>query len=161
VIISDTIAASFAKRAYPGGLTYAGHPLACAAAVACIGIYREEGLIERARALGETILGPELRAMQARHAVIGEVRGLGAFWAIELVRDRDTRQALVPFNASGEANAPTMQFAAECKRLGVWPLVMGNRLHVVPPLNIDEGTLREGLAAIDEALNVVDRYCEG
>jgi len=161
VIISDAIAASFAKRAYPGGLTYAGHPLACAAAVACIGIYREESLIERARALGESIIGPELRAMQARHPVIGDVRGVGAFWAIELVRDRDTREALVPFNASGEANAPMMQFAAECKRLGAWPLVMGNRLHVVPPLNIEEQTLREGLAIVDEALAVVDRYCVG
>ncbi|MFE0501306.1 aspartate aminotransferase family protein [Lysobacter soli] len=158
VIISDAIAASFAKRAYPGGLTYAGHPLACAAAVACIGIYREESLIERARALGDTIIGPELRAMQARHPSIGDVRGLGAFWAIELVRDRDTREALVPFNASGDANAPMMQFAAECKRLGAWPLVMGNRLHVVPPLNIEEGTLREGLAIIDEALAVADRF---
>jgi len=127
--------------------------------VACIGIYREESLIERARALGDTIIGPELRAMQARHPVIGEVRGLGAFWAIELVRDRDTRQALVPFNAGGEANAPMMQVAAECKRLGVWPLVMGNRLHVVPPLNIEEATLREALAAVDEALGVVDAYC--
>ncbi|UTA54427.1 aspartate aminotransferase family protein [Lysobacter soli] len=158
VIISDAIAASFAKRAYPGGLTYAGHPLACAAAVACIGIYREESLIERARALGDTIIGPELRAMQARHPSIGDVRGLGAFWAIELVRDRDTREALVPFNASGDANAPMMQFAAECKRLGAWPLVMGNRLHVVPPLNIEEGTLREGLAIVDEALAVADRF---
>ncbi|HEY0502096.1 MAG TPA: aminotransferase class III-fold pyridoxal phosphate-dependent enzyme, partial [Lysobacter sp.] len=155
---SDAIAASFAKRAYPGGLTYAGHPLACAAAVACIGIYREESLIERARALGDTIIGPALREMQSRHPSIGDVRGLGAFWAIELVRDRDTREALVPFNASGDANAPMMQFAAECKRLGAWPLVMGNRLHVVPPLNIEEGTLREGLAIVDEALAVADRF---
>jgi len=159
VIISDAIAASFARRAYPGGLTYAGHPLACAAAVACIGVYREESLIERARALGDTVIGPELRAMQERHPAIGDVRGLGAFWAIELVRDRDTREALVPFNASGDANAPMMQLAAECRRLGVWPLAMGNRLHVVPPLNIEEGTLREALAVVDEALNVVDKYC--
>jgi len=66
----------------------------------------------------------------------------------------------VPFNASGDANVPMMQLAAECKRLGVWPLVMGNRLHVVPPLNIEEGTLREALAVVDEALAVVDRYCD-
>ncbi|MBU8976023.1 aspartate aminotransferase family protein [Lysobacter sp. MMG2] len=161
VILRDSIAASFAKRAYPGGLTYAGHPLACAAAVACIGIYREESLIERARALGETIIGPALRAMQDRHPSVGDVRGLGAFWAVELVRDRATREALVPFNASGAAYAPMAEFAGECKRLGLWPLVMGNRLHVVPPLNIDEADLRAGLAIIDEALHVADRHYIG
>ena len=161
VIMSDAIAARYATRAYPGGLTYSGHPLACAAAVACIGTYKDESLIERARALGSTVIGPALRAMQARHPSVGDVRGLGAFWAIELVRDRDTREPLVPFNAAGDANAPMTQFAAECKRLGLWPFVVANRLHVVPPLNIGEAELRAGLAIIDEALDVADRHCAG
>lgn len=159
VIMSDAVAASFAARAYPGGLTYAGHPLACAAAVACIGIYREEGLIARTRALGETVIGPVLRAMRQRHPSVGEVRGLGAFWAIELVRNRETREPLVPFNASGADNAPMREFAAACKRQGLWPFVAGNRLHVAPPLIIGEAELREGLAIIDEALAVADRHC--
>jgi taurine---2-oxoglutarate transaminase len=160
VIMSDAVAASFATRAYPGGLTYAGHPLACAAAVACIGIYRGEGLVERARTLGETIIGPALHAMQRRHPGVGEVRGLGAFWAVELVRDRDTREPLVPFNASGADNAPMLAFAAACKQRGLWPFIAGNRLHVAPPLVIEEAALREGLAIIDEALTVADRHCE-
>ncbi len=159
VIMSDAVAASFATRAYPGGLTYSGHPLACAAAVACIGIYREEGLIERARKLGEDIIAPALRAMQERHPSVGDVRGLGAFWAIELVRDRTTRESLVPFNASGPANAPMAEFAAACKQRSLWPFVVGNRLHIVPPLTIREDDLREGLAIVDEALEVSDRYC--
>jgi taurine---2-oxoglutarate transaminase len=158
VIMSEAISDRFANRAYPGGLTYSGHPLACAAAVACIGIYRDEGLIERARRLGDDVIGPALRAMQARHPAVGDVRGLGAFWAIELVRDRTTREPLVPFNASGTADAPMAELAAACKRRGLWPFVASNRLHIVPPLNIDEQALREGLSIVDEALHVADRH---
>ncbi|HVI59597.1 MAG TPA: aspartate aminotransferase family protein [Luteimonas sp.] len=161
VVMGDAIADSFATRPYPGGLTYSGHPLACAAAVACIGIYRDEGLVERARALGDDIIGPALRDMQARHPCVGDVRGLGAFWAIELVRDRATREPLVPFDASGAANAPMLEFAAACRQRSLWPLVMSNRLHIAPPLVIDAQALRDGLAIVDEALRVTDRHCTG
>jgi len=161
VIMDEAISAGFAMRAYPGGLTYSGHPLACAAAVACIGIYREENLIARARALGNEVIAPALHAMRERHPCVGEVRGLGAFWAMELVRDRETREPLVPFNASGAAEAPMAEFAAACKRRGLWPFVVSNRLHVAPPLVIGEEALREGLSIIDEALHVADRRCAG
>lgn len=161
VIMSEAISASFATRAYPGGLTYSGHPLACAAAVACIGIYKEEGLIARARWLGEEVIAPALKAMQARHASVGDVRGVGAFWAIELVRDRATREPLVSFNASGAADAPMVELAAACKRRGLWPFVVSNRMHIVPPLTIDEQALRDGLSIVDEALHVADRYYAG
>jgi taurine--2-oxoglutarate transaminase len=86
------------------------------------------------------------------------VRGLGVFWAIELVRDRDTREPLVPFNASGAAAKPMAEFAAACKAGGVWPFTHFNRTHVVPPCTISEDELREGLAVIDGALEVTDRY---
>jgi taurine--2-oxoglutarate transaminase len=76
---------------FPGGLTYSGHPLAAASVVASIGIFKEEKIVENARALGTDVIGPELEKMAARHASIGEVRGLGVFWAIELVRNRKTR----------------------------------------------------------------------
>ena len=161
VIMSEAISASFATRAYPGGLTYSGHPLACAAAVACIGIYKEEGLIARARHLGDDVIGPALRSMQQRHPSVGDVRGLGMFWALELVRDRTTREPLVPFNVSGASDVPMAEFAAACKQRGLWPFVVANRLHVVPPLVIDEQLLRDGLAIIDEALHVADRHCIG
>jgi taurine--2-oxoglutarate transaminase len=101
VIMSDAIAATFDERVYPGGLTYSGHPLACASAVASIGVFREEGTLHAARTLGDDVIGPELEAMAERHPSVGEVRGLGAFWAIELVRDRATREMYVPYNAAG------------------------------------------------------------
>lgn len=159
VIVSDAVADSFATRPYPGGLTYSGHPLACAAAVACIGIYKDEGLIARTRRLGDEAIAPALHALREKHRSVGEVRGLGAFWAIELVRDRVTRDPLVPFNASGAANAPMAEFADACKQRGLWPFVMGNRVHIVPPLVIGEQELRDGLSIVDEALGVADRYC--
>ncbi|MFC5570665.1 aspartate aminotransferase family protein [Lysobacter yangpyeongensis] len=159
VIMREAIGERFRTQAYPGGLTYSGHPLACAAAVACIGIYRDETLIPRARRLGEEIIGPALRAMQARHPAVGDVRGLGLFWAIELVRNRASREPLVPFNATGADAEPMGAFAAACKQRGLWPFVAANRLHVVPPLVIDEQALRDGLAIIDEALHVADGYC--
>lgn len=159
VIMSDAVAESFKTRPYPGGLTYSGHPLACAAAVACIGIYKEEGLIDRARRFGDGIIAPALQAMQERHPSVGDVRGLGMFWAIELVRDRATREPLVPFNASGDDDAPMAEFAGACKRRGLWPFVAGHRLHLAPPLIIGEQELRDGLAIVDEALQAADRHC--
>ncbi|NEA79699.1 aspartate aminotransferase family protein [Actinospica acidiphila] len=158
VAISAEIAATFATRAYPGGLTYSGHPLACAAAVATINVMEEEGLVENAASLGASVVGPALRELAERHPSVGEVRGTGMFWAVELVRDRETREPLVPYNASGEANAPMAAFAAAAKKAGLWPFVNMNRTHVVPPLNTGEAELKEGLAALDAALSVADEH---
>ncbi|MEU0616262.1 aspartate aminotransferase family protein [Streptomyces albogriseolus] len=158
VAISPEIAATFATRAYPGGLTYSGHPLACAAAVATINVMEEEGVVRNAASLGASVVGPGLRELAERHPSVGEVRGTGMFWAVELVRDRETREPLVPYNASGEANAPMAAFAAAAKKAGLWPFVNMNRTHVVPPLNTGEAELKEGLAALDAALSVADEY---
>ncbi|MEU3983913.1 aspartate aminotransferase family protein [Streptomyces sp. NPDC026672] len=158
VAISERIAATFARRPYPGGLTYSGHPLACAAAVATINTMAEEGTVEHARNLGDTVLGPALRELAGRHPSVGDVRGVGMFWALELVRDRETREPLVPYNATGEANAPMAAFAAAAKRHGLWPFVNMNRTHVVPPCTVTEAELKEGLAALDAALAVADEY---
>ncbi len=161
VIISERIAQSFDTRPFPGGLTYSGHPLACASAVASINIFKEEGIVEHARALGADVIGPGLRELAERHPSIGEVRGLGTFWALELVRDRETREPLVPFNASGaEAKAMT-DFAAACKERGLWPFTHFNRTHVVPPCTTTADEVREGLAILDEALEVADRHYTG
>lgn len=158
VIISERIAESFASKVFPGGLTYSGHPLACAAAVACINVYKDEGIIERVRRLGDELIAPALDAIKQRHPSVGEVRGVGMFWAIELVRDRASREPLVPYNAAGADNRPMAEFAAACKQGGLWPFTHFNRTHVVPPLTISEDDLRKGLAIIDEALTVTDRY---
>jgi taurine--2-oxoglutarate transaminase len=161
VIISDAIAATFANRAFPGGLTYSGHPLGCAAAVASINIFREEGIVEHARWLGTDVIGPELRALAERHPCVGEVRGLGVFWALELVRDRDTREPLVPFNASGAQAKPMADFAGACKDRGLWPFVHFNRTHVVPPCTTSAEEIQEGIAILDDALKVADAYYTG
>ncbi|MEU4242778.1 aspartate aminotransferase family protein [Actinoplanes sp. NPDC026619] len=161
VIISDEIAATFAERPFPGGLTYSGHPLATASAVASIEIFKEEGIIEHARALGDDVIAPGLAALAEKHPSIGEVRGLGVFWAIELVRDRATKEPLVPFNASGAAAGPMNELAAACKERNLWPFTHFNRVHVVPPCTATAEEVREGLSILDEALEVADRYYVG
>jgi taurine--2-oxoglutarate transaminase len=161
VIISQRIADSFAQRQYPGGLTYSGHPLACAAAVASIGIFKDERIIEHARSIGTDVIGPELRAIKERHPSVGDVRGLGVFWAIELVRNRETRAPLVPFNAAGADAKPMADLVAACKQRGLWPFVHFNRMHVVPPCTITPDEAREGLAIIDEVLELADAHVEG
>ena len=153
VIISDQIAETFAHRPYPGGLTYSGHPLACAAAVASIGIFEEEGIVEHARTLGADVIGPALRELARRHPSVGEVRGLGVFWALELVRDPIDPPPLVPFNATGADAAPMAEFAAACQLGGLWPFTHFNRTHVVPPCTISANEFADGVAILDQALD--------
>ncbi|MBX3313079.1 MAG: aspartate aminotransferase family protein [Actinobacteria bacterium] len=158
VIISAAVADTFARTPYPGGLTYSGHVLGCASAVASIRIFEEEGLVERARTVGEGVLGPALQALTDRHPSIGEVRGLGMFWAIELVRDRDTREPLVPYGASGADAAPVTEVVAAAKKRGVLLFSHFNRIHVAPPLVTSEDDLRHGVAVIDEVLALADAH---
>ncbi|WP_415947344.1 aspartate aminotransferase family protein [Streptomyces sp. KLOTTS4A1] len=158
VAINAAIAETFAHRPYPGGLTYSGHPLACATAVATINVMEEEGIVRNAAKIGADVLGPALRELAARHPSVGEVRGMGVFWALELVRNRATREPLVPYNASGADAAPMGAFAAACKKEGLWPFVNMNRTHVVPACTITEAEAKEGLAALDTALSVADEY---
>ncbi|WP_226346037.1 aspartate aminotransferase family protein [Agilicoccus flavus] len=158
VLMSGPVVDSFRERPYPGGLTYSGHPLACASAVASIRIMHEEGIVEHARHLGQDVFGPGLRELAAAHPVVGDVRGLGVFWALELVKDRATREPLVPPGATGADNAPMAEFTAACKKAGLWPFIGGNRTHVVPPATITDEDAREGLERLDAALGSVDRY---
>lgn len=158
VVLSQGIAASFNERAYPGGLTYSGHPLACASAIASIEIFEEEGILEHARVLGSDVIGPGLRSISERHPSVGDVRGLGVFWAVELVRDRTTRRPLVPFNAAGDDATPMNEFSKACRDLGLWPFTHFNRTHVVPPCTTTIDDVRRGLEILDEALSVADRY---
>jgi len=142
---------------FPGGLTYAGHPLACASAVASIEAYREEGVVENAAEVG-AYLGDGLRELQGSHPSIGEVRGLGCFWGVELVKNRETREMLVPFNASGEAAAPVAKLATTALERGLYLMTHWNVIMVVPPLTITRAEVDEGLAVLDEALAIADEY---
>lgn len=161
VVISEAVHNTFLDRPFPGGLTYSGHPLGCAAGVATFDIFEDEKILERVRDLGERVVGPRLRELAEKHPSVGEVRGTGLFWALELVKDRETREPLVPFNAAGEAAAPFNAVVAACKERGVWPFAAGNRLQVAPPLIVSEADLVRGLDAIDEALAVADSYYTG
>ncbi len=152
VVISDEISATFDDLVFPGGLTYSGHPIACASIVASIDAMREEGIVENARRVGAEVLGPGLRELAERHEVIGEVRGLGVFWALDLVRDRGTREPLAPYaGTSPEMN----QLASACKERGLLPFTNYNRLHVVPPCTVTEAEAKEGLAILDEAFGTL------
>ncbi|MFI9510126.1 aspartate aminotransferase family protein [Nocardia sp. NPDC052566] len=155
VAISPAIAATFDDRPYPGGLTYSGHPLATAAAVATITAMRDERMVENAADIGARVLGPGLRELAERHPSIGEVRGTGVFWALELVRDRATREPLAPYGGT----SPAMnEVVAACRAAGLLLFVNFNRLHVVPPCVIGEAEAKEGLAILDQALTLADRH---
>ncbi|KRE63704.1 aspartate aminotransferase family protein [Nostocoides sp. Soil756] len=158
VVISAEIAATFDERVFPGGLTYSGHPLACASAVASMRIFDEEGILENVRKVADTVIAPRLAEIADKHPSVGEVRGLGFFWALDLVRDPETREPLVPYNASGEAAAPMTELAAACKAEGLWPFTHFNRTHVVPPCTTTAEEMAEGLDILDRALDVTDRH---
>ncbi|RLV48481.1 aspartate aminotransferase family protein [Nocardioides mangrovicus] len=149
VVISRAIYDTFAERPYPGGLTYSGHPLACAAAVATIRAMDEEGSVANAERLGREVFGPGLAQIAERHDVVGEVRGVGAFWALELVSDPATREPLAPTGGT----SPQMAAVVEaCKAEGLLPFANSGRIHVVPPINISDDDARLGLDMLDRAL---------
>ena len=149
VAISEAVAATFADRVYPGGLTYSGHPLACAAAVAAIGVMEDDRVVEHAATLGDEAFAPGLAELARRHAWVGEVRGVGAFWAIELVRDRETREPLAPYGGSSPEMAAVL---AGCRRRGLLPFANFNRIHLVPPLTATADEVREAIDILDEVL---------
>ncbi|MCW1958469.1 MAG: aspartate aminotransferase family protein [Mycobacterium sp.] len=158
VAINDAIFTTFADRAYPGGLTYSGHPLACAAAVATINAMEDEGMIANAARIGEQVLGPGLRELAAKHPSVGEVRGLGVFWAIELVANPTTREPLAPYGGTSPAMNAVV---AACKSGGMLPFANFNRIHACPPCNVTDAEIAEGLAVLDSALSVADEHVTG
>jgi taurine---2-oxoglutarate transaminase len=158
VIVSDAIYDTFAQRVYPGGLTYSGHPLACATAVATVETMREERIVEQAASLGEDVLGPGLAELKEKHACVGDVRGVGVFWAVELVKNRATKEPLAPYGGS----SPAMnEVVGALKKGGVLAFANFNRIHMVPPCNTSAEDAREALSVLDAALSVGDAHAEG
>jgi taurine--2-oxoglutarate transaminase len=158
VVISAPVVDTFRERVYPGGLTYSGHPLACASAVATITAMQDEGIVENARRIGDEVLGPGLAELAQRHPVIGEARGLGVFWALDLVKNRETKEELAPYGGTSEAMGVLL---GALKKRGVLPFANYHRLHVVPPCTISDSEAKEGLAILDEALGEIADYYEG
>ena len=148
VVISDAISATFDERVFPGGLTYSGHPLAAASIVASIEAMESEGIVENARRIGAEAIGPGLADLAAKHRMIGEVRGEGVFWAVELVADRDTRE---PVGADVIG-----RLKKELSGRGLLPFAADNRIHVVPPCVVTDAEVSQAMSIYDEALTSVE-----
>lgn len=158
VVLNEAISASFNDRVYPGGLTYSGHPLACASAVACIEAMENEQIVENAKRIGDEVLRPGLEELAAKHKIIGDVRGMGVFFALDLVSDRATKEPLAPYGGTSPAIGEILK-ASRDEGL----LIFNNfhRIHVVPPCTVTDDEARDGLARLDRALSAADKYYVG
>jgi taurine---2-oxoglutarate transaminase len=147
------IAQHFQDNVFYGGLTYNSHPMGCAAALATIRVYEEDGLIENTRKMGEILngLGAEL---QKKHPSVGAFRSMGLFGIVELVRSRKTRQPMAPFNGTSDEMAALGRFFRE---QGLYTFVRWNTFFTNPPLCINEQQLREAFSIIDKGLALTDK----
>ena len=126
-------------------------------AVASIEAFREEGIVENAAAMGD-YFHEALGGLHAKHPSIGEVRGLGCFYGIELVKSRETREMLVPYNASGGAAAPVARIGKAALERGLYLMSHWNVIMVVPPLTVTREEAEEGVAILDDVLSIADEY---
>jgi taurine--2-oxoglutarate transaminase len=157
VAMRESIAARFDDKPFYGGLTYNSHPMLCAAAIATIQVYQEDRLVENARAMGK-IMGEQLARLQHRHPSVGDVRSIGLFGIVELVRNRATREPMAPFNGTSPEMAKLGKFFRE---QGLFTFVRWNNFFTNPPLCITEAELLEGFAVIDQALEITDAAVTG
>ena len=157
-VVSEEISHYFDDHAFSMGLTYSAHPLAMAAGVATIEVYRNENLIERSREMGK-VLRRGLTDLAEKHACIGDIRGAGLHQVIELVKNRDTREAMTPWQgATSEAMAIVTR---TLKDEGMSTFVRWNMIFNCPPLTITEAQLQEGIDIVDHALTKIDKFYEG
>jgi taurine--2-oxoglutarate transaminase len=147
------IARVFQEKAFPGGLTYNSHPLACATALATLAVYEDENLLENARKMGD-VLRQRMAEIARRHPSVGAHRNIGLFGIVELVRDPATYEPMAPYNGTSDEMAALNRFFRE---QGLYTLVRWNTFFTNPPLTITEAELMEGLAIIDKGLEITDR----
>ncbi len=148
-----SIADVFADRPFYGGLTYNSHPVGCAGALATIAVYEEDGLIERAARMGETLRAHH-EELYRKHPSLGAGRSIGMFGILELVRDRSTYEPLAPFNGASDETKAVGRFLRDH---GLYTFVRWNTIMTNPPLTITEDQLAEGFAIIDQALDIADQ----
>ena len=148
VIVSDAIAAYFEDKMLWCGLTYSGHALACAAGLATLSVYEEDGLIQNAVEMGQ-YLGGRLEEIKIKHPSVGDVRYIGLFSALEIVKNKETKEPIDPLT----------EVAKYLKEHGLFTFVFHNLLFVVPPLCITQAQLDEGLEIIERGLAITDRLC--
>ena len=155
VLLRDKVAAHFDKNVFFGGLTYNSHPMSCAAAIATLRVYEEDKLIENAEKMGK-VLARELSRLKDKHPSVGDVRSIGLFSIVELVKNRKTREPMAPFNAKPDQMGVMNKLGARFREDGLYTFVRWNNFFVNPPLCITEEQLREGLGIIDRALEITD-----
>src|SRR5947199_851072 len=155
--VREPIADWVRDKYFAGGLTYSGHPLACAVGVASIEAFREEGIVEHAAELGPAFR-TALEGLAAKHPSIGEARGIGCFWGRELVKSRTTREPLVTFHGSADDAAPVTRLAKAALERGLYLMTHWNVIMICPPLTITRDELDEGIAILDEALTIADEH---
>jgi taurine--2-oxoglutarate transaminase len=150
------IAATFNDKVFEGGLTYNGHPISLAAAVATIQVMQQDRLVERAAETGK-IMAEMLAELVDRHPSVGEVRSLGLFGGIELVKNRKTHEAVVPFGKSSPEMAALKKY---CLDNGVFLYTHWHTILLIPPLIITPEQLAEGFAVLDQALEITDKVAK-
>ncbi|MCY7396931.1 MAG: aspartate aminotransferase family protein [Nocardioides sp.] len=148
VVMSAEVAAHFDQVVFPGGLTYSGHPLATASIVAALDAMQDEGIVDNAKRIGSDVLGPGLAELAERHPIVGEVRGTGVFWALDLVADPVTREPVAP--------AVIGRAKTELIARGLLPLTADNRIHVVPPCVVTDEEVAEAISTYDAVLTLLE-----
>ena len=159
IIVKDEIADHFNDKPMPLGLTYSGHAVACASALAVLDVYEEENLIERAAGMGHYI-DQRAAEMMEKHPSIGDFRNTGMLGCFELVKNRETKEPMAPWNAKPHEMKIMGQVAAKIKELGMFTFVRWNYIFVAPPLIITREQIDEGLEIISQAISIADEYCE-
>ncbi len=154
VAIRSEIAEFFNESVYQGGLTYNAHPISLAAAIANIQVIQEDGLIERSSVMG-TIMRRMLTDLGEQHPSVGEVRSIGLFGVLELVRDRQTREPLAPYNSTSPEMVAFRDYMLE---KGVFLYTHWHTVLIIPPLIITEEQLAQGFAVLDKALEITDEW---
>lgn len=159
---SRKVADYFEDGWFAHGHTYESHPLTLAPAVAAIGEYQRLGLIERSAALGESVVGPKLRALAAKHPSVGDVRGLGLFWAIEIVKNRATKEPFGTFQDKFARRPMVIDgLVAELMKRGIYAIGWMSHFVIAPPLVISEAEIDEIVGAFDEVLSLADAHVTG
>ena len=148
-----SVADAFRDKVFFGGLTYNSHPMGCAAALATIAVYEEDGLIERAARMGDVLRGHHQRLM-AKHPSVGSVRNIGMFGMIDVVRSRSPYEPMAPYNGTSDEMKAIAKFLRDN---GLYTMYRWNGIHTNPPLTISEDELAEGFDLIDRALDISDQ----
>jgi taurine--2-oxoglutarate transaminase len=157
LIVSDKIASYYDDHVLMLGLTYSAHPVCCAAGSEVLRIYEDENMIENAAAMGKYI-EERVEAMKADHPSIGDFRNTGLLGCIELVKNRETREPMAPFNAKPDEMAVMNKVAARLREKGMYTFVRWNYVFIAPPLCITKAQVDEGLAMIADALTIADAH---